>query len=183
MNKIFIIALKSEVENIDNIFGYPILFSGIGKINATIATYNAYNSGYTEIINIGSCGSLNLPISEIVKVGSLYEDIDVTPLSEYGIIPFDDFNNKIIIDNTNIKCFSTDYFYDHNQINKYSDYYKNMINNCDIFDMECFAIAKTCKKLNLTFSSYKWVSDNGKTSDWEKNCKIGFNNFLLNNVF
>jgi adenosylhomocysteine nucleosidase len=183
MNKIFIVAVEKEVNNINNIFGCPVLFSGIGKINATIATYNAYNSGYTEIINIGSCGSLNTQIGEIVKIGSVYEDIDVTPLSDYGTIPFDNSDKEIIIENNNIKCFSSDYFYDHNQISKYSDYYKNMINNCNVFDMECFAIAKTCKKLNLKFSSYKWVSDNGKSSDWIKNCEIGFNKFLLKSVF
>jgi nucleoside phosphorylase len=40
--------------------------------------------------------------------------------------------------------------------------------------MECFAIAKVCKRFNIKFSSYKWVSDDGDGSNWKENCKIGF---------
>jgi nucleoside phosphorylase len=39
--------------------------------------------------------------------------------------------------------------------------------------MECFALAKVCKRFNLKFSSYKWVSDDGDGSDWAENCKVG----------
>jgi adenosylhomocysteine nucleosidase len=49
-----------------------------------------------------------------------------------------------------------------------------MIENCSIFDMECFAIAKVCKRFNIKFSAYKWISDSGEHSDWKENCKIGF---------
>ena len=49
-----------------------------------------------------------------------------------------------------------------------------MIKKCDVFDMECFALAKVCKRFNLKFSSYKWVSDEGSHDNWKENCKIGF---------
>ena len=49
-----------------------------------------------------------------------------------------------------------------------------MIATCSIFDMECYAIAKVCKRFQLNFSSYKWVSDDGDGSDWKENCRIGF---------
>jgi nucleoside phosphorylase len=75
---------------------------------------------------------------------------------------------------SSISCFTTDYFYDHNQINKYSESYLEMINKCSIFDMECFAIAKVCKRFNIKFTSYKWVSDGGDSGNWKENCKIGF---------
>jgi nucleoside phosphorylase len=49
-----------------------------------------------------------------------------------------------------------------------------MINRCDCFDMECYAIAKVCKRFNMDFKAYKWVSDNGGDVSWEENCSIGF---------
>ena len=52
--KVFIVAVPEEVEAQGNILNTPVIFSGIGKINATIAAMTAFNLGYNEIINIGS---------------------------------------------------------------------------------------------------------------------------------
>jgi nucleoside phosphorylase len=51
--------------------------------------------------------------------------------------------------------------------------------------MECFAIAKVCKRYNVKFSSYKWTSDGGDHSHWKENCKIGFEKVkvILNEQF
>lgn len=176
MNKrVFIVAVPDEVEIQGEILGSPVIFSGVGKINATMAAYHAFISKYNEVINIGSCGSLSLPVGKIVKVGQVFQDIDATPLCQYGDTPFEASGKQIVLDAmSSISCFTTDYFYDHNQINKYSKNYLEMINSCTIFDMECFAIAKVCKRFNIKFTSYKWVSDNGEDGDWKENCKIGF---------
>ena len=173
--KVFIVAVPDEVEVQEEILGFPVIFSGVGKINATIATYKAFSEKYSEVINIGSCGSLTLPVGEIVKVGQVFQDIDVTPLCSYGDTPFETSSKQVVIDTlSSISCFTTDYFYDYSQIDKYSEKYLEMISKCSIFDMECFAIAKVCKRFNIKFSSYKWVSDNGDGSNWKENCKIGF---------
>lgn len=175
MNKVFIVALPDEIENQTHILGIPVIFSGVGKINATMAAYRAFNEGYSEIINIGSCGSLSLPVGKIVKVGQVFQDIDATPLCQYGNTPFEILSKQIILDTTSsVDCFTTDYFYDNNQLSKYSPYYLEMIKKCNIFDMECFAIAKVCKHFNIKFNSYKWISDSGDHSHWKENCKIGF---------
>jgi adenosylhomocysteine nucleosidase len=176
MNKrVFIVAVPDEVEMQNEILGSPVIFSGVGKINAAIATYTAITSGYNEIINIGSCGSVSLPIGEVVKIGQIFQDMDATPLCDYGHTPFEINSKQISLDiSSPISCFTTDYFYDHNQINKYSESYLEMINKCSIFDMECFAIAKVCKRFNIKFTSYKWVSDGGDGGNWKENCKIGF---------
>jgi adenosylhomocysteine nucleosidase len=87
--KVFIVAVPNEVDIQGNILGYPVIFSGVGKINAAMAAMSALHLGYNEIINIGSCGSLRLPVGEIAKVGQVFQDIDATPLDEYGVTPFD----------------------------------------------------------------------------------------------
>ena len=182
--KVFIVAVNEEVNTQGSILNTPVIFSSIGKINATIAAMTAFNLGYTEIINIGSCGSLHLPVGDIAKVGLVYQDIDATPLSEYGETPFEAASKQIVLDpKSPITCFTTDYFYDKPQDLKYSKYYLEMIEKCNIFDMECFAIAKVCKRFGIKFSSYKWISDSGEHSDWRENCKIGFEKVkeILNN--
>jgi nucleoside phosphorylase len=40
--------------------------------------------------------------------------------------------------------------------------------------MECFALAKVCKRFNMKFTSYKWVSDDGDANNWKEMCHIGF---------
>ena len=184
--KVFIVAVPDEVDIQGKILEYPVIFSGVGKINATMAAMSALHLGYNEIINIGSCGSLKLPVGKIAKVGQVFQDIDATPLDEYGSTPFDANSKQIILDtNSDISCFTTDYFYDNNQLSKYSPYYLEMIEKCSIFDMECYAIAKVCRRYNVKFSSYKWISDGGDHSHWKENCKIGFEKVkvILNEQF
>jgi adenosylhomocysteine nucleosidase len=175
MKKCFIVAVPDEVEVQGEILGLPVIFSGVGKINAAMAAWNAFSQGYKEIINIGSCGSLHHNPGELLKVGQVFQDIDATPLIGYGEVPFEANSKQIVLDvKTDITCFTTDYFYDESQKPKYSKNYLNMVNKCSIFDMECYALAKVCKRFNLNFSSYKWVSDDGDASNWKENCKIGF---------
>jgi len=176
MNKVFIVATPIETNHAETILGHPVIYSGIGKINATIAACHAINQSYDEIINIGSCGSINLPAGELVKIGQVYQDIDLTPLAPYGQVLFE--NTESIDLGSDVSCFTTDYFMDKNQIAKYSKYYLGMIEDCSVFDMECYALAKVCKQSNVKFSSYKWVSDDGDGDSWEDNCRLGFEQFI-----
>ena len=177
MNKCFIVAMEDEVSGYETIFGHPILISGVGKLNSSLCAIKAINLGFKEIINIGSCGSKQHKKGELLKIGRTIEDIDVSPIFPYG-------NNSpseceiIIDDKSSVVCFTTDYFFDEKQINKYSPNYIQKVESSSVFDMECFAIAKACKNHNIKFSSYKWVSDEGEFDNWQINCKIGLNYFF-----
>ena len=175
MSRVFIVAVPDEVETQTTILGSPVIFSGVGKINAAMAAYRAFSEGYKEVINIGSCGSLRFNPGEIVKIGQVFQDIDATPLQEYGHTPFEVASKQIVLNtDSNITCFTTDYFYDAKQRDKYSKNYLKMVDECSVFDMECFALAKVCKRFNMKFTSYKWVSDNGDANNWKEMCHIGF---------
>jgi adenosylhomocysteine nucleosidase len=172
---VFIVALREETGNSDEILGCPVIYSGPGKINSSIAACQAISRGFKNIINIGSCGSLKLEPGEIIKIGKVYQDIDFTPLCQYGETFLGDGSIYIEMDkSSDFTCFTTDYFFDCNQIGKYSENYIRMVNECSIFDMECFAIAKSCISHSVNFNSYKWVSDDGHPEEWEKNQKDGF---------
>ena len=47
----------------------------------------------------------------------------------------------------------------------------------DVVDMEAYALAKTCRNLEIDFVSYKYISDDGNADDWEKNCGNGVKEF------
>jgi adenosylhomocysteine nucleosidase len=47
-----------------------------------------------------------------------------------------------------------------------------------ICDMEAYSLAKVCKIYGFDFTSYKYVSDSGNPSDWEKNHNKGIQLFL-----
>jgi adenosylhomocysteine nucleosidase len=169
----FIVALPDEVHNVNELKGIPVFYSGVGKLNAAIKAMELIQRGYSEIINIGSCGSVQHKLGEIIPIGKVYQDIDGRPLCEYGHTPFEENSEFIIIDTTSeYSCFTTDYFYDHKQDAKYSDEYHGRIKTSSVFDMELFGIAKVCQRNNVKLRAFKWVSDDGNFDHWIENCRL-----------
>ena len=160
-----VIALPQEAEGITD---YPVYFSGCGKVNATIATMKAINDGHDYIINFGTAGAVS-PISGLVEVtGYVDRDMDARPIKcELGQTPFED---GIILGEKGIVCGTGD---------KFATCTPEI--ECDIVDMESYAIAKTCMKQGVKFRSFKYISDNAdenSASDWEENVHKGNELFL-----
>ena len=156
-----IIALPEESEGI---YGYPLYLSGCGKVNATIATMKAIKDGADLIINYGSAGSVSKVIKGLVEVtGYVDRDMDARALKfDHGQTPFED---GIMIGNSGIVCGTGDSFAT-----------SPPKIDCDIVDMESYAIAKTCFKEGIKFRSFKYISDNAdndSANDWEDNVHKG----------
>lgn len=170
----FLVALPDEVHHANELNGIPVYYSGVGKLNAALTAAELIEKGFTEIINIGSCGSVQHKLGEIISVGSVYQDIDGRPLSDYGHTPFEENTHNLVLDSSlQHSCFTTDYFYDHKQHAKYSPEYLQMIRTASIFDMELYGIAKICRRRNVKLRAFKWVSDDGDFEHWKENCRVG----------
>jgi adenosylhomocysteine nucleosidase len=81
-----------------------------------------------------------------------------------GETPFDDIKEIILSDN-GYSCGSGDSFVT-----------SKIEMHVDVVDMEAYAIAKICKKENIKFRCFKFISDEANKkakSDWIKNCKKG----------
>jgi len=170
MGKIILIsASPKEHGGLKELHGIPIFQVGIGKINAASnLTEILWNEEPDVVINFGSCGNLKgHKVGGILQVGEVFNDFDTQGLSE---------NPSIKLCNTGIKCFTTDTIYDSTH-ERYTDSYLESIKECNIVDMECYALAQVCQQRGIEFQSYKWVSDDGTPSTWEENAKIGFDNF------
>jgi len=178
MGKIILVsATPVEHGGLTDINGIPIFQVGVGKTNAAMnMTKIIIEEEPDVVINFGSCGNLkNHKVGEVLEVGNVYNNIDARPFAEYGCTPYSDFCD-IKLSSSDIKCFSTDQFYDNHRTD-YSEKYLEMIQKCNIVDMECYALAYVCKLHDIPFHSYKWVSDDGDSSKWEENAAIGYENF------
>ena len=155
-----IIALPEESEGIE---GYSIYLSGCGKVNATIATMEAIDAGAKKIINYGTAGAVG-NISGLVEVtGYVDRDMDVRPLGfRLGQTPFEEgirIGRKVLV------VGSGDSF----AVGKPEI-------ECDIVDMEAYAIARVCKKYDVEFRCFKYISDKADenaASDWNENIRKG----------
>ena len=180
MVKILLLSATSIEHNEKAIFSYPIHIIGLGKISAAQRTTELILKHDPDlVINFGSCGNLKSnKIGEILEVGTVYNNIDARPLAPYGTTPFENIGNIKINPESHIKCFSTDQFY-HKNDKSYRNEYLNMIEKCDIVDMELYSIAWVCMKLNKKLASFKWISDDGESSDWKENAALGFEAFKI----
>ena len=175
MNKkdiLIVCALEMETQN--QLDDYEVLYTGVGKVNATyyLTSYLNRNLGWYSgkpklIINFGTAGA-KVYNGLVDCTRFIQRDMDATPLGfNKGETPFE--SEPSMIDFTHIKnligkhltCYTGDTF--ETKIGLYDD----------VVDMESYALAKTCRNLDIDFVSYKYISDDGNADDWEKNCSKG----------
>ena len=162
-----IVALPNEVPEPLWIFNEPIIYSGVGKLNASISTVEAIDKFKPEfILNLGTVGSLNENLSGVIEISRvLQRDFDATPLSPKGQVPFDEKPQILSSGKGQFCCGTGDTF-----VNSKEDWL--LENQIDVVDMELFAIAHACYSRNIPWRSLKFITDYvsvGSSDDWKKN--------------
>ena len=168
MKTIFVAALKEETPELNKFH-----HTGVGKINASIKLIELINLHKpTRIINYGTAGSLKREINGLVECTNFVQhDMDARGLLNFklGETPFDPIST-ITMSNEGYTCGTGDRFV------------KNKLElECDIVDMEAYALAKVCKIHNIEFKCYKYISDytnDDSSNDWIENCNKGSTHFL-----
>ena len=175
-NILIVSALHKEIPNRweDGLENHSILYTGVGKVNATYnltKILNTFSDEYDLVINYGTAGSkVYNGLVDCTKF--IQRDMDATPLGfKKGETPFE--KEPMMIDFSHIKnpigknlcCYTGDSFV--TELTPYDD----------VVDMEAYALAKVCRNLNIDFVSYKYISDDGNADDWEKNCGKGVEEF------
>ena len=178
MNRILIVsALHQEIPNIyeGGLENYPILFTGVGKVNATYNLMKVLQEDdYDLIINYGTAASkVHSGLVDCTKF--IQRDMDATPLGfKKGETPFEpepsmvDFSHIKNPIGKNLTCYTGDSFA--TDLTPYDD----------VVDMEAYALAKTCRNLGKDFVSYKYITDNAdetSPNDWLENCDKGIEEF------
>jgi adenosylhomocysteine nucleosidase len=182
-----LIVCALELETQGEIDDYNVLYTGVGKVNATFGLSNYLAMCDEEtlpklIINFGTAGSRDLKIGELVDCKKfLQRDMDCQPLGfQHGQTPYED-DVPIMLEFPDVKF---------NPVNKHfrgwgficgsgDNFVTNMnkeIDSVEVFDMEAYAHAKVCHLYEIEYISFKYVTDNvnGKSpDDWVTNCKNG----------
>ena len=180
LEKKVLIVCALEKETQGQLDDYEVLYTGVGKVNATYALathFGKYGSyiPYDLVINYGTAGSRKIKKKTLVDCTKFVQrDMDVTGLGFMrGETPFED-DPPVMLDfgitkyNTigrRATCGSGDNF-----VEDRTQYYGEVV------DMEAYALAKVCKLENILFRCFKFISDNADeaaSNDWVKNCENG----------
>ena len=180
-----LIVCALEVETQGQLEDYRVLYTGVGKVNATLKLTQKLQIDRSLppspklVINYGTAGSRELPIGELVDCTKFTQrDMNVTSLGfMQGQTPFEN-NAPIVLDYDHVefnpigkkmRCGSGDNFVQDNK-EIYSD----------VFDMEAYALAKVCHHYKIPFISFKYITDNANEhspGDWKDNCSDGIDEF------
>ena len=154
-----VMALPAEGAGRFEAAGIEVLYTGIGKVNAAIALTRALARRDGEppplVVNFGTAGSANLPARTLVACRRFVDrDMDVGALGfAPGITPFDELPPvlefaAVFPDLPEAVCGSGDSF-----ATAHGGF------DCDVVDMEAYALAKACKRAGVPFACAKYVSD------------------------
>ena len=196
-----LIVCALEQETVSELEDYQTLYTGVGKVNATLKLTQRLHSSHLHylplmpklVINYGTAGSRKSSIGELVDCTKFIQrDMDVTGL---GFMkhqtPYESPNDMVIRYVTeppsplfnpigkNYTCGTGDSFVE--SLEKGDS-------NIDVFDMEAYALAKVCRYYEVPFISFKYITDNvdeHSPKDWEENLGDGIVEFkerVLNKI-
>lgn len=174
-----LVAVNLEIPETSWNFDCPIKYTGIGKINASIATTKLIMEFEPDlIVNLGTAGATNLKPGVVVPVGRVLErDFDCSPIGKRGAVPFDEGPSEFESTLSGFTCGSGDNF-----VTAMDPWF--IQEGIDVIDMELFAIAKTAFKFGIPWVSFKYITDSlnaDSGSDWFS--KLADANSELQRVF
>jgi len=183
-----LIVCALEEETVGQLDDWNVLYTGVGKVNTTLKLTQRLHSSHLHylppmpklVINYGTAGSRELPIGELVDCTRFIQrDMDVTGL---GFMkhqtPYESPNDMVIRCTSefnpigkNYTCGTGDSFVEN---------IKEEDSNIDVVDMEAYALAKVSNHYEVSFISFKYITDNANEhspKDWRDNCSDGVSEF------
>ena len=180
MTTLLTVAVMAEFPSSDVPSGFDVVYTGVGKINATYELTKklmlSEDELPTQVINFGTAGAVNPDVTGLVEVDVILQrDMMAEPLAPRGITPFDPGTAHAIVLNsgTNITLGTGDSF-----VSDKDPWFEYA--NVDLVDMEAYALAIVCAKMGIKFRCLKYVSDNTddqSKNDWENSLKVAKNEF------
>jgi adenosylhomocysteine nucleosidase len=178
-----VIALRVESAGVFEAAGVPVLYCGVGKVNAAIALtkelsrYAQQGENMPLVVNFGSAGSRCFAHGTLVACQVFVQrDMDVRGLGfALGVTPYDEAPSALIFDPVfthlpTAVCGSGDSFAT-----------ADIEVDCAVIDMEAYALAKVCWHENAGFACVKYVTDGADhtaADDWQRNVHVAAEEFL-----
>ena len=156
-----VMALSFESQGVLENAGIPVLYTGIGKINAAyhlarrLGEYRCVGHATPRILNFGTAGSPRFATGALVECRTFVQrDIDLTGLGfAVGVTPYEEVPAELTVPTVFAElpqgiCGSGDSFAT-----------SAAAVSCDVVDMEAYALAKVAHFEQLQFTCVKYVTD------------------------
>lgn len=175
-NTIIMTALATELDARLLPHGVQIFYSGIGKLNAAIATFKAIEQSRPKrILNFGTVGAVASHANGLVEIQRVVQrDMITEPLAPRGQVPFCTRPYEYLSGSGGYTCGTGDSF-----VTAKDPWFA--ANNVDVVDMELFAIAAIAHDHNIAWRSFKYVTDHTNEDsgqDWQLKVRHGERLFL-----
>ena len=183
-----VVALRAESQGVFEAAGIPVLYCGVGKVNAAIALtreltrYALQGQAMPLVLNFGSAGSRRHAAGTLVGCHEFVQrDMDVSGLGyPLGVTPYDDAPTCLRFEPVfehlpAAVCGSGDSF-----ATAFADMDGAAL-DCAVVDMEAYALAKVCWCEKAPFACAKYVSDgadHAAADDWQRNLHKAADEFL-----
>jgi adenosylhomocysteine nucleosidase len=161
----------------------PVLYTGVGKINAAyhltlkLAEYRASQLPLPLVVNFGTAGSAHFPPGQLVSCSTFVQrDMDASPLGfEPGATPFDPTPQvlrfpPLVTHLPEAVCGTGDSFAT-----------SHVETHFNVLDMEAYALAKVCLLRGARFGCIKFVTDGadgGAADAWQETVGHAAERFL-----
>lgn len=165
------VALPQELDGALLKGAAQVVYTGVGKVNAALAVGQALQNLKPDIlINFGTAGAIHpglfglLPVSRVVQ-----RDMNAEPLAPRGTTPFHSGPQQLDSGQPGWVCGTGDSF-----VSAHDPWFDTA--GIHLVDMELFAIASACQRMNVAWRSMKFISDqaNGDSpADWQANVRRG----------
>jgi adenosylhomocysteine nucleosidase len=181
--RLIVMALEIETQGLFASHDIPVLYTGLGKVNAAIgltrslSQYRHAGQALPTVINFGTAGSPHFSTGSLVGCHRFVQrDMDVRPLGyPYGVTPFEKLPAELefpvaFADLPQGLCGSGDSFAT-----------GESVMHCEVVDMEAYAYAKVCRLEGATFACAKFITDGADHNahkEWAQNLKAAASAFL-----
>lgn len=178
-----VMALALESRGAFERAGVPVLYTGVGKVNAALALarrlaeYRLQGQPSPLVVNFGSAGSRRFDTGSVIACRRFVQrDIDTTHFGfAPGVTPYDELPHELEFDAVfdgmaEGVCGTGDAF----------ETGEPRI-ACDVVDMEAYAFAKACRHEGARFACAKFITDgadHAAVGHWRANVKHAGAEFL-----
>ena len=151
---LIITALESELDKSVLPTGVDIVYSGVGKINATATSIRAIHElAPKRIVNFGTVGKINSALHGLLEIGKVIQrDMMTVPLAPRGQTPFCPKPSQYLSLGGEHTCGTGDSF-----VTAHDPWLVSQ--GVGVGDMELFAIANMAYQFNIPWQSFKYVTD------------------------
>lgn len=169
-------ALPQEFDHQPIPHDIPVVFTGLGKLNAGLTLLDAIaHHQPSVVINFGTAGRLDRSIEGLVEIADVIQrDMVAEPLAPRGQTPFDKTPAILVSGQKGARCATGDSF-----VTAVDPWLIQQ--NVQIVDMELFALALVCHRKGIAWRSFKYITDDTDDNagdNWQANVHHGRDLFL-----